>query len=727
MAMTFTLWVKNRESVTEKWRTFTRMAKTSIVLREEALANVLHLVRAGDFLAILRNKKGLGILGAAAREERVESLHCLRASVMLAETYDQMSQYKEAERYLAFDKGAAQALRHVKDITANLLNKSSGATKTEREPTSRLVRALAFFCLQHAIALHRQTDDAFALKKAELLAQEARQCLEKLTRIGFQFDGALSMFFYWTGRFHLLNRSWERAREAFQSSMRHEDDNLRQHLARHAGGLHGTLITTEECAICSKKVSYTNYLLASNMAFGLALVEMEQGTIEKALTLLRPAMIMLDGSTRDRYRKGYVRLLIGQAERVRAGARSAPLQRALRLLEEARAFFTGDSQHDIAHLFYAARALHQLCIASMFMARDQDLTLENRETALLNAVRYFLQGLASFRKEAKTQEGEQYVDHRLEVRLELTKTRLLGAVLKACATWPGASVQDKLQAWLHRLSAVSDLSPAWQEHGRFSAVPANDERILGDLAAELMETMQHAGMTDGNLFGDDSSRSYVLLAEAEAIAAVLQFGGGKIDRERISGFLWRLDVPRESRSDAGTGRANTVAEGWKEAARLAAIARVKELLGRRNLKVRAAAEVAMAQLLLLGSSNGSSSEARKQLLEGWEPIKKQVENQILHDSVSDLRRTLPPLRSVCVIPMEDEIGPRSYKQMQGELQYQVLTNLQSAGLTEPDICKWLKMAPNGIREWKVRDSLSGSRSGTRRKAKATQDSTDTQG
>ena len=696
------------------------MARTSVVSREETFSNVLNLIRAGDFFAVLQCKAELTILEAAAGEETVHSVDCLRASVMLAETYDQTSQYAEAERCLAFDSEAVKALKRLKEVTANQGTNRARATQTEREPTRQLVRALAFFCLQQAIALHRQTEDAaFALKKAILLAHEARQCLEKLRSMDFLLDGTMSIFLYWVGRFHLLDREWELAREAFQDSMRHERDNLRNHLARHAEGLHGNQLGTEECAICAKKVSYTNYLLASNMAFGLALVEMEEGTIERALTLLRPAMIMLDGSTRDVYRRGYVRLLIGRAERVRAGARAEQLSRALLLLEEARTLFTRDSRRNVAHLFYAARAFHQLCIASMFLARDPALTFEERESALLKAVRYFLQALGHFRNEAETQELKRYVDHRLEVRLELTKTRLLGLMLKVCATWPGSSVQDRLQVWLNRLPPNSGFSSAWQKHGRTSAAPIGDQQILGELAVELLETMQHATMTDSELVGDDSSQSYVVLAEAEAIASVLQFGGGNIDLKRIGSFLWRLGVPRESRSasTSGKGGANAVAQQWREAALMAAITRVEGLLGRRSLKVRAAAEVTLAQLLFLSASDGSS-RARKHLLEGWEPIQQQVENHILHDSVLDLRHTYAPPRTICVIPMENADGKRSYKQMQADLQHQVLHKLKDAGLTEGAICDWLKMRPNGIRDWKVEHPSPGSPPRARQRAKA---------
>ena len=559
---------KSRKSVTENRRTVARMANNAAASPQTVFADVLHLIRAGDFLAVLQNASAMAVLQQAVKGESVDDVSCLRASVMLAETYDQTSQYAEAERYLRFDEKAADALERLEAFTVQVERStavSSGPAGPEQEKSRPHMRALAFFCLQCAIALHRRTESAaLAVRKAIRLAEDACRCLERLSRRGYRFDGTLSMFFYWMGRFHLLNRNWKDAREAFQISMRHEHDNLRHHLSRHAGGRHGEQESPDGCVICSNKIAYTNYLLASNMAFGLALIEMEEGTVEKALTLLRPAMIMLDGSTRDSYRKGYVRLLIGRAERVRAGAQLGPLQRALQLLEEARVLFLQNDGHNAAHLFYAARALHQLCIASMFMARDHTITPEEREAALLKAVRYFIQSLSQYRRE-EGEELKQYVDHRLEVRLALTKTRLLGQVLKACATWPGACVQDKLQAWMHQCSAAADFSPAWWRHGRISSPHADDERILGDLAAELLETMLQAGMTDDKLFGDESGRSYVLLAEAEAVAAVVQFGGGKVDPKRIEGFLRRLGVLRNNRALLQKAEETIDSQAWKQA------------------------------------------------------------------------------------------------------------------------------------------------------------------
>jgi len=359
---------------------------------DEVIAAVRARIHRGEFSRIARDVGALEVLENEAGEENVQRRKCLQASVMLAELYDQMGRYSEAERFLAFDRRGNQALTLLKELTERECGLQRTTRDQDRKEQRLLLRALAFFCLQHAIAWHRETHDApSSLRSAIQLANAAKSHLFRLTEAGLRFDGSLSMFDYWIGRFHLLARDWTEARASFRASMQHEQDNLLFHLAQHAAGKHEVLHTADaSCNKCASRIDYTNYLLASNMAFGLAVIELEEGAVENALILLRAALIMLEGSTEDGYRKGYVRLLIGKAERVRSGANAIEMDRAIRLLEEATNLFTSSEVEIAAHSYYAAGAYHQLCLASIFVARDRRLADGDKEKALLRACNFYL-------------------------------------------------------------------------------------------------------------------------------------------------------------------------------------------------------------------------------------------------------------------------------------------------------------------------------------------------
>jgi hypothetical protein len=676
----------------------------------EVIVSVRDKIRRGQFIQVARDADSLAILKQAAEAEDVTILTCLQASVMLAEMYDQMGRYSEAERFLEFDPHGEKALQLLKRLVMEEVERADKLPKQKEQERRRLLRALAFFCLQHAIAWHRDTTDVpRRLGSALWLAQSAGQCLERLPPDRFRFDGAKSMFQYWSGRFHALNRNWKDARTCFRDSMQHEQENLMLHLEQHAKGKHA--VAAEElgvCAKCQSRIAYTNYLLASNMAFGLALVELEEGTVENALTLLRPAQIMLEGSTFDEYRKGYVRLLIGKAERIRAGASEKRISKAIALLREAARLFTDHDSENATHSFYAAATHHQLCLAYIFSARDARISLEAKERNLLKALRHFVEAERHLSLELQAEHSDQYLDRNLQVRLVLAKSRLLSEILKTNEFPTGGGLVHKLQNWVER-SGVQDIggfSPAWAKCLRTSSVAITDDALSTMIAEELLANTRKAGRLDAELSGGRASRSYMLLAEAEAIVTIVEFAGKYANRKipqseaaslvgaplnEAIGFLEKNEL-------SPTRTSNSKKYVWRDIVLAVTLANMKKLARERrtNLKVYGAAEVMLAKLYFL---TGDMASANRYLQENWEPIESQVENRILHDAVAELRGEIKEPDSPWSEYFADEERFPDWTTIEQKMHSDVVA-LLSKNMDDNAIAARLKRSVGTVRNWR---------------------------
>jgi len=123
---------------------------------------------------------------------------------------------------------------------------------------------------------------------------------------------------------------------------------------------------------------YASYSLASAMAFGVAHLSHISGQLTRALALLRPASALLRG-TGDNYRRGYAQMLIGAAERARAGPDAKKLERAITSLNASLELFASSTQ-ELSHGLHQARCHHQLALAHIYMAqahRDQSTKKES--------------------------------------------------------------------------------------------------------------------------------------------------------------------------------------------------------------------------------------------------------------------------------------------------------------------------------------------------------------
>ena len=673
---------------------------------EEVFSEARRMIHRGEFGRLAHHTEALAVLEREAGLEDVGKRTCLQASVMLAELYDQMSRYSEAERFLQFDPRAAKALRLLKMLTESALQDPSKLSEEDRTEPRLLLRALAFFCLQHAIAWHRETQDGpNSLKGAIRLARAARSYLVNLTETGLRFDGALSMFSYWLGRFHLLARDWDEARKSFQSSMQHEQENLLFHLRQHALGKHeGLFEAGAACRKCASRIDYTNYLLASNMAFGLAIIELEEGAIENALILLRAALIMFEGSTQDDYRKGYVRLLIGKAERIRTGADAIGMGRAVRLLKEATDLLTCHDS-EISHVYYAARAYHQLCLAYIFMARDPLISEEEKENHLLRACRFYLSARTLHDRELSANDSKRFVDRSLQVRLDLTRGRLLRELLKVASVEQHISFYQNLRKWSSSVSGVELISKTWADCSSAMG-PLTTDRLTGRLAQELLDGIKSAIHLDAAISGEKERRPYLSIAEAEAIVVVAKYAAAYSRRiigetaaaelvwlpvSRAKGFFQRSRIkPRQLQPEP--------AYVWREVALAYAVAEMKKLIGggRRSIKVRAIAEVMLARLLLL---QGDKIGARRQLREGWEPLKEIVENTILSNAVAEIRNELGAPETVCIVDLGTENNHPTWDEMVSRLHADIIRALREEGLKDEAIADRLKISKSALNNW----------------------------
>lgn len=252
---------------------------------------------------------------------------------------------------------------------------------------------------------------------------------------------------------------------------------------------------------------------------------------------------------------------------------------------------------------------------------------------------------------------------------------------------------------------MAQISKAWQSCSNAKTAFSDDE-LIGGIADELLASIEEAIRLDATLSGETERRAYLRIAEAEAIAIVTRYSRAhsrrrmtesdaasliRMEPARARGFFQHNDLNRNQDQ-------NEVIYVWSEVALAYAITEMKKLADgkRKSMKLHATAEVMLARLLLL---KGDKVEARRQLRQGWDPIKDSVENTILHDAVAEVRMELGSPEALCSVELVTEHSFPTWKEMETKLHKDIIKALREEGLKDEAIAHRLDISKGTLTNW----------------------------
>jgi tetratricopeptide (TPR) repeat protein len=658
-----------------------------------AINQFREMLQRGEYDSSLRQTQLIAELEKLRKTVSVHDEDCLDAAALLSELYDQTSRYVTAASMLSFDPRGREALRKLKEAADEQQDRRRSDDLSYIRPSGRMFRTRAMFCLAHAISLHRQTGDrGISLGRAIELGEAVQGCLRDLELAGFHFQGAQSYVAYWLGRFYIIQNRLDLAEQAFNKSIYFQQANLEFHLHQHIGTAsahNGDSIRS--CRICQAQISLTNYLLASNMAFGAATTRLKAGNISQALILLRPAIILLEGSTNDRYRKGYARLLTGTAHRIMGGSNTKKMRLALPILQQAKELFGTERDGNAAHRYYSARASYQLCLANVYIAMDKEAGISERTDSLTEAISHYCDvAHPGTMRDEDEKKRDMYADLTLRVRLRLLASSIVCELVDLIESTSDVDLLKFIRTQLSPIPAVERFSIFLHTVRTPSGNTAGLQQIASRLLAEARENIKLARKDGVRLHGEHSRATNVLLADA-AIASVAY------ERAQRAMVRTAQTVDGNSKQDEVKSAVNRLQQAKTE------LTRVKEDLEsfiavgqRADNKSLSAAHVAIAKVLFL---EGNRVASRRHLESGWRPLREKVENQVIHDRAQELLAKMPKAEDELVIPLVTDGTSSTGGQIIKEFYRRLVKGPNEEGLSEEALARRLGVDVKTIKSY----------------------------